>query len=124
MIKFIPAVALALSSAAFAQDQAPEEGPKLTLQQSASLRCGVVFGTITAAQDRGDEDALAFPPMKERGREFFVRTMAKLMDDENLDRDQVKALVMGQIEEIVETNTTDVADEMPACMLMLEAAGL
>lgn len=124
MIKFIPAFALVLSSGAFAQDQALAAEPQLTLQQSASLRCGVVFGAVAAAQDRGDKEALALPPMKERGREFFVRTMAKLMDDKNLDRDQVKALVMGQIEEIVKTDTADVADEMPACMLMLEAAGL
>ncbi|MBX7539533.1 hypothetical protein [Qipengyuania sphaerica] len=118
-----PLVALALAAPALAQEDAPAS-PQLSLEQATNLRCGVVFGTVAAAQDRGEEAALELPAMKERGREFFVRTTAQLMDDENLDRDAVKALVFGQVEEIVATDFTDVAEEFPACLLLLEASGL
>lgn len=120
------ALLLAQSAAPQAPD-APATSPEaldLSAEQSASLRCGVAFGIVAGGQEAGDERALAFPPMEPRGKEFFVRTLARLMDEKNLTREQVFALAMGQMAELGDGGIESVTEMMPACLMMLDASGL
>ena len=100
------------------------EIPELTMDQTASLRCGVAFGMVAGGQEQGDARALAFPPMEPRGKEFFVRTLALIMEQHGLSREQTLALAMGQMGELAAEGYEGVAEIMPACLLMLEASGI
>ena len=111
---------LAFMQAAPAAEPAPAVA--LTLDQQAALRCSAVFAIVSAGQDRGDADALAYPALGTRGREFFVRSMARIMDDTGLDREQIGRLAGAQAQELRDRGT--ISDAMPACLLMLDASGL
>ena len=55
------------------------------------LRCSAAFAIVAGEQQRGVATALAHPPLAERGREYFARTGARLMDELKLSREQVEA---------------------------------
>lgn len=56
-----------------------------------SVNCAVVFGVIASEQQRGAPGADRFPPLAERGKEFFVQVGARLIDEQRLTRDQARA---------------------------------
>ncbi|MFM6930860.1 MAG: hypothetical protein ACKOUT_01295 [Novosphingobium sp.] len=89
-----------LLSALPAAAQAPMAAPKLNLAQETSLRCSAAFGLIAYDQKRGAPGADAFPPLGERGREFFVRTTARLMDETGASRETVQALLKVRVAEL------------------------
>ena len=60
--------------------------------------------------------------MEARGKEFFVRSMARVMDDAGLSRDQVAMMVNTHAQALVAEDAVDEA--MPACLLLLDASGL
>lgn len=128
MLKTLLTLALmgaALPASAQPADTGEEAAlPPLNLQQQASLRCGVTFGLVAGGQERGEENALAYPPMEPRGREFFIRTTAQLMDEAGLTREQVQAMVMIQLEALDAMGENAVAETMPACLSLLDASGL
>ena len=66
--------------------------PKLTLAHQTALRCSTAFALVAADQARALPYAAAYPPLAQRGREFFVRSTAKLMDDAVVTRAQVTEL--------------------------------
>lgn len=107
-----------LSGALLAQ----EALPRLTLEQQTSLRCATAFAIVADGQARGDDKALAHPPLAERGREFFVRSAARLMDDAGLTREQVGALMGAEALKLRDDKDIDAV--MPACLLLLDASGL
>ncbi|MEX0341397.1 MAG: hypothetical protein AB3N06_02315 [Erythrobacter sp.] len=116
--------ALALS---FMQSAAATQGdaslPDLTLEQSSALRCSVAFGLVHKAQVSGEGAHREYPVMAERGREFFVRTTARLMDELEADRGAIMGLV--ERESAGLSQTPGRLDEvMPACLLMLDASGI
>ncbi len=74
--------------------------PRLTLAQETTLRCSAAFGLIAYDQKRGAPGANAFPPLGERGREFFVRTTARLMDETGASRETVQALLKVRVGEL------------------------
>jgi hypothetical protein len=73
-------------------------------------------------QASGDAKALELPSMGERGREFFVRTTAKLMDETGLTRANIAALLAAEAERFQDPELLGAT--MPACLLMMSAAGI
>lgn len=86
------------------------------------LRCSAAFALVSYGQSNGNEAALAWPQLDPRGQEFFVRSMAKLMDDTGLDRDQVSALASAEAQRLLDEDQVDAV--MPSCLAMLEGSGL
>ena len=126
MIRTLSAFALALCAVSFpavAQDPAPDL-PDLSLEQRTNLRCAVAFGLIAKGQEEGDPRAAAYPPMGERGREFFVRTMAQLMDDEGLSREGVNKLAFHETLALAKESPEAREKMMPSCLMLLDASGL
>lgn len=74
--------------------------PKLNLAQEAALRCSAVFGLIAYDQQRAAPGAGDYPPLVVRGREFFVRTTARLMDETGASREAVQALLKQRVDEL------------------------
>lgn len=117
-------VALALTQTAASVEAQPVPAPSpaapraLTADEHAALRCAATFALLSAAQARGDAAALAYPPLAQRGREFFVITGARLIDDAGLDDAGVKAAAEA---EAAAARTQDTAAIMPFCLTLLDA---
>lgn len=109
-------VQLALLAAALPAPVAP--APVLNADQQAALRCAATFAIIAAGQARGDAAALAYPPLGARGREFFVITGARLIDEAGLDDAGVKAAAEA---EAAAARGQDHAAVMPFCLRLLDA---
>ncbi len=102
---------------------APTPTPALSLEQQSGLRCAAAFALVAQAQAAGDAEALEYPALGERGREFFVRTAARLIDETGLDRDGVARLLSAEAGRLAqEEGALDRA--MPPCLMVLEASGL
>ena len=106
----------------------PPAATALTVDQETALRCSASFAIAAAEQSRGAKWALAFPPLQARGKEFFVRAGARLMDEAGLSRAQVQALVQRQAlalrADMAKTGDPVMvfAGTMPLCLSLLEAA--
>lgn len=112
------AVALAAAPLA-AQPVPPTPAPRaLTADEHAALRCAATFAIIAAQQAHGDPAAASYPPLAARGREFFVITGARLIDDAGLDDAGVKAAAEA---EAAGARTQDNAAIMPFCLKLLDA---
>ncbi len=101
---------------------APYQPVNLNAQERASLRCSLTFALISARQDEGNPEALQWPLLEDRGQEFFVQTIARIMQNHNLDNEQVGKLLgehMSQLASPAELETI-----MPACLTLLETSGL
>lgn len=98
MISRIAALAVMLSTplAAAAPGPAPDL-PVLSLEQETALRCSALFGIVAFDQARGAPVDPRWPAMAVRGKEFFVRTGARLMDETGIDRAQLQALVQREV---------------------------
>ena len=66
--------------------------PTLNLEQETAVRCGAAFAIVASEQARGSVVAAKWPALGDRGREFFVRTGARLMDETGATRPQVQAM--------------------------------
>lgn len=115
--------ALALASQP-AENPKPMVGdlPKLSLAQSAALRCGVVFATGARMQADGSPAAAAWPPLATRGKEYFVRVFARLMDDTGASREILNGMAMREADGLRASG--EVGKAMPACLQLLDAAGI
>ena len=116
-------LAILLAAPALAQENGAEL-PQLTLEQNTALRCAVAFGLIARGQAEGEPEAANYPPMESRGREFFVRTMAQLMDDYGLTREQVGKLSYDTTTKLMAETREDRERMMPACLMLLDASGV
>jgi len=117
------AIPFALAVLAFALPAAAEPAaPPLSAEQRAKLRCAAAFAIIARKQAQGDAEALSFPPLGERGRDYFVRAGAELMESAKLTREAYEALI-GQ-EALVLARPEKLRAAMPGCMASLEASGL
>ena len=74
--------------------------PELNTDQKAQLTCSAVFAIVASDQARGEEAALRFPPLKVRGREYFVRFGAQTIDKTGASREAVKVLLEGEVERL------------------------
>ncbi|MXO84397.1 hypothetical protein GRI35_13560 [Altererythrobacter aestiaquae] len=97
-------------------------GAALSLEQRTALRCSAAFAIIAGAQATGDEKALGYPPLAERGQEFFVRFSAGLMDSKGLTRDAVAAMLRAEAQKM--SAAGEVHQVMPSCLLLLEGSGV
>lgn len=114
--------AAAAPGAPAAPDAAPGAGePALTAHQATSLRCGVAFA-IGARLQAGGTAPAGWPPLEVRGKEFFARVMARLMDDTGASRDTLAAMALRETGAL--RDPAALAAVMPACLPLLDAAGL
>lgn len=100
----------------------PGEGPPLSLEHRMLLRCSAAFALMAHRQATGDKAAQAYPPLQQRGQEFFVRASARVIDEAGLDRTSVTAALTAEALELQEGNALE--QVMPACLTALESAGL
>ena len=120
-------LASAAASLALAAQPAPPSStaaPQLSLEQATGLRCGVAFALVAQGQQAGDPAALAYPAMDPRGKEFFVRFMAALMEDPRFSRDLVTSLAMRETQELARGGPEALSAVMPACLQLLDLSGL
>ncbi len=96
--------------------------PELSLEQRTSLRCAAAFAIVAEGQANGNAEALAWPAVGERGKEFFVRASAQVMDQAGLNRDQISAALSAEAQKLWDEGNID--DVMPGCLLLLEASGI
>jgi hypothetical protein len=98
----------------------------LPVEQAAAARCAVAFATVSRWQRVGDARGAGYPDIEASGgREFFVRVMAKLMEDTGLGREDVISLTTRAADDNEgEGGAERVRAMMPACNLMKTAAGL
>ena len=78
----------------------PPKLPELNADQKAQLTCSAVFAIVASDQARGEEAALRFPPLKVRGREYFVRFGARTIDQTGTSREAIKLLLEGEVERL------------------------
>ncbi|MFO6446293.1 hypothetical protein ACLBKU_04040 [Erythrobacter sp. NE805] len=122
--------ALALQDTPAAEPAPPPRAPvtidALPIEQAAAARCAIAFATVSRWQRVGDARGSAYPDIAAGGgREFFVRVMAKLMDEAGLTREDVVALAEAGVEDHDRPDGAErIAALMPACQLMKSAAGL
>jgi hypothetical protein len=100
----------------------PAPAPVLSQESRALLRCSAAFALMSRRQANGDPVALRWPALEARGREFFVRSLAQLMDQTKLDRDGIAWLAGAEAKALQESGETDKL--MPACLVMLESSGV
>jgi hypothetical protein len=123
-------IAAILTAAVLSVPAAAQEPPRFTLEHRMLLRCSAVFAIVAGEQQRGVASALAYPPLGERGREYFVRSSVRLMDDLKLTREQVEASLRAEVEGLQKASA-EAADPaeyvdsvMQPCLSALEASGL
>lgn len=117
------AAALLLAVPATAQDAVPEAAlPALSLDQRMLLRCSATFALVAFRQEAGVDWALDLPPMGTRGREFFVRASALLMDEAGIGPEALDRLLSREAESIVAANQIEAM--MPICLNLLDQSGL
>lgn len=92
--------------------------PTLSAQNKALLRCSAAFAIVSRGQEAGNAAALKWPRLDQRGREFFVRSLAQLMDETGLDRDGISILVSQEAQALWDKGEVDAI--MPSCLVMLE----
>ena len=95
--------------------------PLLTPPQAAALRCGIVFALGAKMQADKAPLAAGWPPLGARGKEYFVRVTAKLMDDTGASREVLAAMAMRQVPALSEPAA--LAAAMPGCLPLLDASG-
>lgn len=98
------------------------EPADLPIEQQTALRCSVAMALATEMQRSGRAVGKDWPDLGERGQEFFVRTIAQLMDETGISREAIAVRGRKEAEELVQPGRLDTV--MPPCLLLLEASGL
>lgn len=117
-----PLAAAALICATLATPFPALAADPLTPAQEFKLHCGMVFAVIAAQQEQGDPRGKAYPPMKERGREYFLRAVNGVMQSTGMNQDEVKSLLTVQAKEFGQPEALEKA--APLCIKSLEDSGL
>src|SRR5690606_35901238 len=86
-------LAAALLAAPISAQVAPPAPPQLSLEHRMMLRCSAAFALVAFRQETHDPSVQQYPPLKERGSEYFVRASARVMDEAGLDRPAISALL-------------------------------
>jgi hypothetical protein len=111
-----------LLAAMLALQATPAAPQPLTQENRALLRCAVAVALVSGGQAKGEAQALKWPELGTRGREFFVRAMAQLMDATGRDRAAISALANSEAQALAAGD--EVARIMPSCLVMLESSGV
>ncbi len=99
---------------------------QLPIEESVGPRCAVAFAIVGRWQRAGDARGAEYPDMEnEGGREFFVRSMATLMERHNLSREAASSLIGREAQTLASPQGAEQIEAMmPSCLLLLDAAGL
>jgi len=89
----------------------------LTADEQMGLTCASAFALVAAGQARGEPGMTQYPPLAARGREYFVRLAAQLIDDAGLDQAGVRAAAEAAAAPL---RRSGVAPVMPACLRALD----
>jgi len=119
MNRIVPLLAALLAVPAAAQVAPPRE---LSLEHRMLLRCSAAFALVANRQEAGDASVRQYPPLKQRGAEYFARASARVMDEAQLDRAAITQALEGEARALLQGGT--LAAVMPACLSALDAAGL
>lgn len=113
-----------LAAALFAAPAAAQvpAAPQLSLEHRMLVRCSAAFALVAHRQGTGDAAALQYPPLKERGSEFFVRASARVMDEAGLDRAAIGEALKAEAQALAGGGALSAV--MPVCLTALDAAGL
>ena len=86
------------------------------------LRCSAAFALVAKGQQEGEAAAREYPPLAKRGKEFFVRSAAEVMEQANLDRPAINAALQREARDLVVKG--ELEPVMPVCLDALESSGL
>jgi hypothetical protein len=117
-MKLLAFLAAALLTAPTSAQVTPP--PQLSLEHRMLLRCSAAFALIAYRQDAGDASAQQYPPLKQRGSEFFVRASARVMDEAKLDRAAIGEALKVEAQALLQGGT--LAAIMPVCLSALETS--
>ena len=112
-------IALMLAAVAMAAP-ATAQPSRLSLEHKMLLRCSAAFALVATRQAAGDAEALRFPPLAERGKEYFARASARVMDEAHLDRAEIAQALETEARALVQGG--GLAAIMPVCLSALEAS--
>jgi hypothetical protein len=96
------------------------------VDSATAMRCSAAFGIVASEQARGIASK-AYPDLGQRGREFFVQAGARLMDEENLTREQMQARFKAEVDKLQAESiaSADPAQTLRAvmtpCLTLLDA---
>lgn len=93
--------------------------PPLSPELQMGARCAALFSLVAADQVRRKPGAGEWPPLGQRGREFFVRIAARAMDEGQLDRAGIQALMRAEAASLQDTAV--VRSLRAPCLAMLDA---
>lgn len=106
-----------LPAALGAQEQA-RELPRLTLEQQMLVRCSAAFALVANRQQAGEAWAQAYPAdLDNRGREFFVRAVAKVADETGAEPPALVPLLQQQAQQLLDRQVLE--GVMPPCLSLL-----
>lgn len=100
----------------------PEISLAISLDQRMLLRCSAAFALVANRQHGGQGWALEYPPLEERGREFFVVASARVIDQAQLTDEQIEALLRAEAAELLDQEV--LTSIMPVCLGLLDQSGL
>ena len=116
----LPPVLLLAAAPLAAQEPAAAAEPQLTLDQRMMLRCSAAFALVANRQGGGEDWALAYPPLAESGREFFVRATARLIDETGSGPEALEPLLRAEAEALLDRQVLQAV--MPVCLALLPPA--
>ncbi|RPF71143.1 hypothetical protein [Aurantiacibacter spongiae] len=90
---------------------------QISLEQRMLMRCSAAFALAHARRQSGEGAAARLPDPGPRGRDFFVRSAARVMDEAGLTREQIAAELAAEARDLARGDT--LAQVMPACMGLL-----
>ena len=99
---------------------------RLTEDHRQALQCAGVFAIVASEQAAGVPTALDWPPLAYRGKEYFVGTSTRVMQEAGLSREAVRDLLAQQVTALQQSTETRDADEVVAeamtpCLPRLDA---
>lgn len=90
--------------------------PQLTALQQGALTCSAAFALDASRPDADARKAA-------RGREFFVRTLARIMDETGAGREAIVALVGAEAQRLA-AEPGRLASVLPPCRTLLDTSGI
>ena len=115
-------LATVLLCATLAAPSAAVAAGSLTPAQQFKLRCATAFAFVAAAQERNDPRGASYPPMEERGREYFLRAVHGAMESAGMTEEETRAALTAEAKALAEPEA--LGKTMPLCLKSLEASGL
>lgn len=103
----------------------PQSLADVPITESTAPRCGIAFAMVDGWQNAGDPRGNPWPNIANAGgREFFVVAMARLIDSQGLEREDISRLVDFEVARHRADNGEAIAAMMPACLSLLETSGI